>query len=113
MLVVGHSNCGGVVACIKAAGGPPPPPTSPLVRWLTPLADLARSHNIGSLEPSAEAISLLVRESVRQQVQNLTKTETIKEVWAKGLDVQIHGLVYDLSTGRLTDLGITQSPPKE
>lgn len=53
-------------------------------------------------------MSLLAEENVKQQVENLSEMETIKGAWARGEDVQIHGMIYDLSTGHLTDLGVTQ-----
>jgi len=111
VVVVGHSQCGGAAACVAAASAPPPAeqPDVPLLRWLAPLTSLARSLDVASKEPK-EALSLLVTESVRRQVQNLTKTETIKGAWARGEDVQIHGWVYDIPTGTLIDLGMTHAP---
>ncbi|KAF9643563.1 carbonic anhydrase [Thelephora ganbajun] len=78
VVVVEHSNCGGVAACVKAANTPPPgePPNTPLLRWLESLTNLARLLDVGSLPPT-EAHSLLMAENVKQQVQNLTKMETI------------------------------------
>jgi len=111
VVVVGHSQCGGAAACLAAASTPPPEekPNVPLLRWLTPLTNLVRSLDLASLE-SAEALSLVVKENVRQQVQNLIKTDPIREAWARGEDVQIHGWVYDIPTGTLTDLGVTHAP---
>ena len=106
--VVGHTHCGGAAACVKAASSPHQPANSPLARWLEPLTELARSLKDDSLQEK-EAISLLVKESVKKQVKNLVETETIKKAWGKGDDVRVHGLVYDLSTGRLSDLGVTES----
>lgn len=110
VVVVGHSHCGGAAACLAAAGNPPPaePPNVPLLRWLTPLTNLVRTLGL-PLEPGA-ALSAVVDANVRQQVQNLTKADPIKEAWAKGQNVQIHGLVYNLPTGTLADLGVTQGP---
>ena len=107
VVVVGHSNCGGVIASIEAAGSPPQPASSPLTRWLTPLVDLARSLKVDSLGEQ-EAVSFLVKESVKKQVKNLVGMETITNAWRQGNDVQVHGLVYDLSTGRLSDLNVTE-----
>jgi carbonic anhydrase len=106
VIVVGHSNCGGAAACVKAASAPPQEATTPLFRWLTPLANLARSLGVDSLGPE-EALSLLVKENVRQQIKNLTETETIKNARARDQHVQIHGWVYELSTGKLSDLGMS------
>jgi carbonic anhydrase len=68
---------------------------------LAPLTKLARELGVDGLEP-ADAVSLLVRESVKRQVQNLTRTEAGK--------VQIHGWVYHLNKGTLKDLGVTVHP---
>jgi carbonic anhydrase len=101
VVVVGHTHCGGAAACVKIASAPPSdPPDIPLIRWLTPLLKLAQSLNVASLE-STEAVSLLVKENVKRQVQNLAEMEITK-------GVQIHGLVYDLATGTLANLEITQ-----
>lgn len=104
MIVVGHSNCGGALACVRAAGAPPQPADNPLLRWLAPLTDLARSLKVDSLD-EAEALPLLVRENVRQQLKNLAETDTVKNALKRG-DVHIHGWLYDLSSGKLSDLGM-------
>lgn len=105
MIVVGHSNCGGALACVKAARDPPQQTDSPLYRWLAPLADFARSLGLGSLE-EAEALPVLVEENVRQQVRYLAEIKTIQGALERGA-VQIHGWVYDLSSGKLNDLEIS------
>lgn len=109
VIVVGHSNCGGAAACVEAACNPPPADLldTPLYRWLTPLANLARSLGVDKMEPS-EALSLVVKENVRQQVKNISEMETIKKAWAQNRSVQIHGWVYDLPTGKLSDLGMME-----
>ena len=109
VIVVGHSNCGGAAACVKAASAPLQETNTPLLRWLTPLANLARELKVDSLKPD-EALSLLVKENVRQQVKNLFELETISKAWARGQLVHIHGWMYELSTGKLVDLEMLESP---
>lgn len=122
VVIVGHSSCGGAQACLGAAAranGPTAttidslPETDPLNRWLAPLTILAASLQL-STAPTGEAISLLVEENVKMQVENLAKSETIAKAWAsksgKGKDVWIHGWVYDLASGKLRDLGVTRGP---
>jgi len=112
VVVVGHTECGGAKHCVNEASHAPGivPPRTSLERWLSPLVTIARELNLGSLPPP-EALSILVKENVKRQVQNLTETDTIKEAWGRGEDVSIHGLLYDLSTGLLSDLGVTQQRP--
>lgn len=38
------------------------------------------------------------------QVRTAAASEPIKSAWANGINVQVHGWVYDLATGRLRDL---------
>jgi carbonic anhydrase len=103
VIVVGHTECGGAKHCLEAAKNPhPPPPDTPLLRWLEPLTQLARLLNLGS-QTYAEGLSLLIRENVNRQVEYLAGSDTIQNAWKQGQDVWIHGLIYDLSTGLLTE----------
>jgi carbonic anhydrase len=126
VIVAGHSQCGGAVACLKAAQAPNfapklpiitvdgEPADSPLNRWLEPLTLLAYSLQLP--DNSDKSIETLVRENVKAQVENLANTETIRKAWTQGTPkkqrVFIHGWVYDLGSGRLKDLGISRGPPK-
>ncbi|KAJ7581128.1 carbonic anhydrase [Mycena floridula] len=123
--IVGHTECGGAAACFKAccspafapgaaiATDPSLPAEAPLNRWLSPLTHLAGSLQLSSA-PNEEAIPVLVEENVRAQVQNLSKAPIIVNAWAnksaKGKDIWIHGWVYDLASGKLKDLNVTQGP---
>ena len=52
-----------------------------------------------------------VRESVKRQVENVVHTNIIQRAWTDRKDVRVHGLVYELETGKLKDLGITRKAP--
>jgi len=109
VVIVGHTQCGGAIASLKAAASSNETSDSestPLSRWLAPLTELARSPHI-SLAP--EGLDLLIEENIRRQVDNLAKTEIILSAWSKGEDVWIHGLLYDIEEGKLKDLGISRS----
>ncbi|TFK64189.1 carbonic anhydrase, partial [Pluteus cervinus] len=110
VVIVGHSLCGGAAACLAAVrdGNVPLPPTNPLNRWLAPLALRVATLGISSAE-EAEALALVVDENVKWQLENLSKTSTIVNAWADPKkNVYIHGLVYDLASRRLRDLGISR-----
>lgn len=111
VVLVGHTECGGVKACLAAAAKTNPPrhvvqpDSSPINRWLAPLVDLAvclQPPDGGSLQPLT-----LVEANVRRQVENLHKTETIKKSKLAGKKVKVYGWVYEVGTGELRDLGIT------
>jgi len=109
VVVVGHTRCGGAIACYDASLKPPANPESPLDRWLTPLTELARSLN---LPPDRDAaISVLIEENVKEQVKTVCQAEPIQSSWKpqeKGKPVSVHGWIYDIATGRIKDLNITQ-----
>jgi carbonic anhydrase len=113
VLVVGHTNCGGAAACLKAvtAGTPPPEPTTPLARWLAPLTALAGALDLQGV-PDSEALTKIVEASVRAQVENVVQTAPVQAAWAEGKkNLWVHGLVYELETGNLRDLNNTRGPP--
>ena len=111
VVLVGHSNCGGAAACYDAAcAGPAGAPSDSLGRWLAPLVDLATSLNLADSDrPSA--LAKLVDANVRKQVENLAASDVMQNAWAAGKSVRVHGLVYDLASGELKDLDVTQGPP--
>lgn len=113
-MIVGHSNCGGAAAChdlALAGAATADAPTDPLGRWLSPLIQLAASLNLAGTERPA-ALGKLVDANVRAQVENLVSCDVMKKAWEAGKTVRVHGLVYDLASGKLNDLGISQGPPK-
>ena len=39
-----------------------------------------------------------------EQVRNLAKTKIIQEAWNKGQEIEVHGWVYGLNSGLITEL---------
>jgi len=109
ILVVGHYGCGGVSAAIdgKRRG---------LVdHWLHPIREVFQGHR-----PELEAISdertrlnRLCELNVIRQVKNVAFDVFVHEAWARGQDLSIHGWVYSLANGLVTDLEVTVSHPAE
>ncbi len=48
---------------------------------------------------------------MKRQVENVVHTNIIQSAWTDKKDVRVHGLVYELETGKLKDLGITRKAP--
>ncbi len=92
------------------------PASNPVNKWLTPLTKLGLSLKYElSSKPNDEALQYFIEENVRKQVENISKSKVIKEAWeheaeGKGRKVRVHGWVYDLGSGLLKDLEITQGP---
>ncbi|KAJ3970918.1 carbonic anhydrase [Lentinula raphanica] len=125
VIVCGHTECGAVSASYRAretadAGRTPitiphQRPDAPLNRFLAPLTSSIRNLvewlGISSV-PEREALPLLIRENVRAQVDNLSRTEVVQNAWKTrpiGQELLIHGWVYDIRTGFITEL-VTYGP---
>ena len=102
IIVVGHSNCGGVRAALgnHSAG---------LVdNWLRHVQDVRDSHEafLSSLDPALQ-VDALVALNVLEQARNVCRTTVARDAWQRGQTVVVHGWVYGLHNGLLKDLGIT------
>ncbi|OWZ54721.1 carbonic anhydrase [Cryptococcus neoformans c45] len=110
IVVTGHTNCVGCLTALNVSRLPAAPPTTPLQRYVKPLATLARTLYTPDGPPT---LDLLVEENVVQQVKNLVESDIIKDNWKRrGADgVVIHGWVYHLEDGTIRDLNVTMGPP--
>ncbi|VDB95368.1 unnamed protein product [Peniophora sp. CBMAI 1063] len=116
VVVVGHTQCGGAAACYEAAkhAQPAAPPQSPLGRWLGPLTDMATKLNLAHADPE-HALPVLVEANVRKQVENLCKAAPLRKVWdaESARRVWVHGLLFEVESGTLKDLGVSYGPPRD
>ncbi|KAI5122652.1 hypothetical protein M0805_007914 [Coniferiporia weirii] len=125
VVVVGHTKCGGVAGAHKLAHKQPPDEgakddSTPLLRWLGPLVELARKpefDSAGTGEEESAVLTALSEANVRAQVKNIVRSDVIKDAWAASdakvagsKKVYVHGWVYELESGRLRDLGVSKGP---
>jgi carbonic anhydrase len=108
VIVCGHTGCGGV----QAALGPPLP--SPLEEWIGPVRAAARRHEelLAGLDDAARWRSLC-EINVRDQVAALGACRIARAAWERGQRLDLHGWIYDLESGRLSDLGVTTAGPED
>ena len=108
ILVVGHYGCGGVSAAVdgKRRG---------LVdHWLHPIRE-AYQENRAELEAIADMharLNRLCEINVVRQVRNVASDVFVQEAWARDQELHVHGWVYSLANGLVTDLCATISGPK-
>lgn len=106
LIVVGHSNCGGVRAALEnqRAG---------LVdNWLRHVQDVRDAHAgfLAELDASMR-LDALVELNVLEQARNVCRTTVVRDAWQRGQAVTVHGWVYGLHNGLLGDLSMTVSAP--
>ena len=107
VLVVGHYGCGGVAAAVdgKRRG---------LVdHWLHPIREVAHDHKaeLAAHGDERERLNRLCEINVIRQVRNVASDVFVQEAWTRGQPLSVHGWVYSLSSGLVTDLSVTVTGP--
>jgi carbonic anhydrase len=105
VIVCGHYGCGGIRASLEKDQH------GLIDNWLRHVQDVARAHE-AKLEamPDLDArVDKLCELNVIDQVQNVARTTIVQDAWRRGHAVQLHGWVYGLRDGLISDLGIQVS----
>ena len=102
IIVVGHSNCGGVAAAFDDRR------IGLADNWLRHVQDVRNRHQAW-LEtlPPARRIDALCELNVVEQALNVCQTTIVQDAWQRGQEVVVHGWVYGLHNGLLEDLTMT------
>lgn len=102
VIVCGHYGCGGV----KAAMGNDS--VGIIDNWLRHIKDEYRLHDkyLNSIEDETERFNTFVEVNTKEQVYNLAKTSIVQGAWKNGRNLTIHGWVYGLNSGFVTDLKV-------
>jgi carbonic anhydrase len=108
IMVVGHYGCGGVAAAVdgKRRG---------LVdHWLHPVRELwhEHGHELDAIADVRARLDRLCELNVIRQVKNVSSDVFVQEAWERGQDLCVHGWIYSLSSGLVTDLNVTVSRPE-
>ncbi|QYJ80347.1 carbonate dehydratase [Shewanella acanthi] len=102
VMVVGHYGCGGVRASMGNQR------LGLIDNWLGHIRDVYRMHQQDLLKlDEAERFDRLCELNVIEQVANVVNTTIVQEAWARGQDLAIHGWIYGIDNGLLTDLDVT------
>jgi carbonic anhydrase len=109
IILVGHYGCGGVSAALdgKRRG---------LVdHWLHPVREVYHEHihELDAILDPGARLNRLCELNVIRQVKNVASDIIVQSAWTRAQDVSVHGWIYSLATGLVTDLGMTVSGPKE
>ncbi|BEJ15016.1 hypothetical protein CspHIS471_0407830 [Cutaneotrichosporon sp. HIS471] len=76
-----------------------------LMQFLEPLIELR--HTL----PSTATIMDLTLENVKLNVATVVNSTAIQAAWAMGKSVCVHGWLYDIGTGLLSDIGVSKCGP--
>ncbi|MBC7494653.1 MAG: carbonate dehydratase [Flavobacterium sp.] len=105
VIVCGHYGCGGV----KAAMGNDS--IGIIDNWIRHIKDIYRLHStyLNSILDVNERFNKFVELNVKEQVFDLAKTSIVQSAWKSGQEVTLHGWVYGLNSGFVTDLQVNFS----
>ena len=102
IIVCGHYGCGGVTAALRGD-------TLGLVdNWLRHVQDIRWKHHreLDALAGDEARRDRLCELNVIEQVINAAQTTVVRDAWARGQALSVHGWVYGLEDGLLRDLGL-------
>jgi carbonic anhydrase len=103
VIVVGHYGCGGIAAAVdgKRRG---------LVdHWLHPIREAFHDHRaeLDAIPTQQARLNRLCEINVMRQVRNVASDLFVRDAWARGQKLSVHGWVYSLENGLVNDLGVT------
>ncbi len=107
VMVVGHYGCGGVNAAVDGVR------RGLVDHWLHPIREVYEQHktDIEALPTPRERSDRLCELNVARQVRNVAADIFVQDAWARGQSLSVHGWVYSLHNGLVTDLGVTIDGP--
>lgn len=103
VLVVGHYGCGGVRAAIESTGD------TLIDHWLSPIRDVAHAHRheLEACDNQNDRVDRLCELNVIDQVRNVATNPIILNAWRQGQPLAVHGWVYSIANGLVTDLNVS------
>jgi carbonic anhydrase len=105
IMVVGHYGCGGVAAAVdgKRLG---------LVdHWLHPIREVHAAHRaeLEAIPDTKARLDRLCELNVKRQVENVVADVFVQDAWARGQSLCVHGWIYSIANGLITDLNVTHT----
>jgi carbonic anhydrase len=109
ILVVGHYGCGGVSAAVDGRR------RGLVDHWLHPIRELFHEHRraLDRIPDLQTRLNPQCEINVMRQVRNVAADVVVQDAWARDQDLSVHGWVYSLTNGLVTDLDVTVSRPEE
>jgi len=109
VIVCGHYGCGGVKAAMGNSS------IGIIDNWIRHIKDVYRFHQLelDAIENEKKRFNTFVEINVKEQVLDLAKTSIVQNAWKNGQELSLHGWVYGLNDGYVTDLGVNFNCDKD
>jgi carbonic anhydrase len=107
ILVVGHYGCGGVLAALNGTR------VGLADNWIRHVGDVAQKHGplLDAIDPALRSERLCELNAI-EQAENVCLTTVVRDAWARGQSLAVHGWVYSLHDGRVRELGMDVDSPE-
>ena len=107
-MAVGHYGCGGIAAAIDGRR------RGLVDHWLHPIREVYAEHRaeLEATPPGRARLDRLCELNIMRQVRNVTTDVFVRDAWARGQPLSVHGWVYSISNGLITDLNVTVGAPE-
>lgn len=105
IIVCGHYGCGGIQAAMGNSS------LGLIDNWLRHIKNVYRLHKneLNAIENETERFNRFVEINVKEQVFDLAKTSIVQNAWNNDQELSIHGWVYGINSGYVTDLDVNLS----
>ena len=109
VLVCGHYGCGGIKAAMKNDS------VGIIDNWIRHIKDVYRFHReeLDAIKDETDRFNKFVEINVIAQVNDLAKTSIVQSAWKNGQELALHGWVYGLNSGYVTDLNVNFSSDQD
>ena len=108
IMVVGHSRCGGVAAALDGRR------VGLADNWLRYVQDVhARHAELLAGIDEERRVDALGELNVIEQARHVCETTVVRDAWARGQELVVHGWFYRLQNGLLKDLRFTVTSLEE
>jgi carbonic anhydrase len=102
VIVCGHYGCGGIRAAMEKQ-------THGLIdNWLRHVQDIEMDYEdeLALIADPRARENRLCELNVTEQVRNVARTTIVQDAWRNSHNVQLHGWIYGLKDGIITDLNV-------
>lgn len=106
IIVCGHYGCGGVLAALRDDR------LGLSDTWIGHVQEVRRTHQaeLDRLDGEAAKHRRLCELNVVEQVAHATRTTVVRDAWARGQPLTVHGWIYDIKDGLLRPLEEQTAP---
>jgi carbonic anhydrase len=107
IIVVGHYGCGGVGAALHGTR------VGLADNWIRHVGDVAQKHaSLLDGIANSERHDALCELNAIEQAENVCLTTVVRDAWARGQKLAVHGWVYSLLDGKVRELGMDVDSPE-